>query len=195
VFHTLPEDPSFFALLLKIDQDQAKLTQAAGCACGGRLDRANYPRKPRGCRIELASNFNCRFSFCCDACRKRMTAMSVRFLGRRVYLALVVVLSSSRHAGSNSGAPRLASRLDVPLRTLERWRVWWADAFIRTPLWLVERGAFMPSVDCARLPASLLERFVAPDAQTRLSDMLRFVRPLTVRLTLRQSEARADHAS
>ena len=30
--------------------------------------------------------------------------MSVRFLGRRVYLALVVVLRSSRHAGSSSGA-------------------------------------------------------------------------------------------
>ena len=195
MFHTLPEDPSFFALLLKIDQDQASLTRAAGCACGGRLDRANYPRKPRGCLPEFASSFGCRFSFCCDTCRKRTTSSSVRFLGRRVYLAMVVVLSSSRHAGSNSGAPVLAKGLDVPVRTLERWRVWWVQAFVRTPLWLGGRGAFMPPVDAGRLPTSLLERFIGADAATRLNGLLRFVRPLTVGLAAPRPGNRADHAS
>jgi hypothetical protein len=195
VFHTLLEDPSFFALLLKIDQEQAELTRAAGCACGGRLDRANYPRKPRGCRAELMATFAIRFSFCCDACRKRTTAMSVRFLGRRVYLGVMVVLSSSRHAGSNSGAPGLAGSLNVPLRTLERWRLWWTEAFVRTPLWRAGCGAFMPSVDCTRLPASLLERFVALDASTRLRDILRFLRPLTVGPTMPCEAARVDHAA
>jgi len=68
------------------------------------------------------------------------------------------------------------------LRTLERWRAWWTEAFVRTPLWLGGRGAFMPPVDTGRLPASLLERFVGPDAATRLNGLLRFVRPLTASL-------------
>ena len=194
MFHTLPEDPSFFALLLKIDQDQANLTRAAGCACGGRLDQDNYPRKPRGCLPEFASSFGFRLSFCCDSCRTRTTPSSVRFLGRRVYLAMVMVLGSSRHAGSNPGASVLAKGLDVPVRTLERWRVWWVQAFVRTPLWLVGRSAFMPPVDAERLPTSLLERFIG-DAATRLNGLLRFVRPLTVGLATPRPGNRADHAS
>ena len=144
---------------------------------------------------EFQSSFDHRFSFCCDTCRKRTTATSVRFLGRRVYLALVVVLSSSRHAGSNSDAPVLADGLSVPLRTLERWRTWWAEAFIRTPLWLGGCGAFMPPVDTGHLPASLLERFIGPDAATRLNGLLRFVRPLTVGPAEPGPGCRADHAA
>ena len=105
--------------------------------------------------------------------------MSVRFLGRRVYLALVVVLSSSRHAGSNSAAPTLAS-LAVPARTLERWRGWWRDTFKQTGLWLSTCGAFMPPLDTEALPDALLERFLGTDAATRMSGLLRFLAPLTV---------------
>ena len=108
---------------------------------------------------------------------------------------MVVVLSSSRHAGSNSGALVLAKGLDVPVRTLERWRVWWVQAFVRTPLWLGGRGAFMPPVDAGRLPTSLLERFIGADAATRLNGLLRFVRPLTVGLAAPRPGNRADHAS
>ena len=179
--HALLQDPRFFALLLEIDRDQAAQTQAAGCACEGRLHRADYPRKPRGCLPEFRSSFEQRFSFCCNTCRKRTTSTSVRFLGRRMYLALVVVLSSSRHAGSNSSAPLLAG-LAVPLRTLERWRTWWAGAFVRTPLWRGACGAFMPPVDLGHLPASLLERFTGADAAARLSACLRFLTPLTARV-------------
>jgi hypothetical protein len=106
--------------------------------------------------------------------------VSVRFLGRRVYLALVVVLSSSRHAGSNSAALALGS-LAVPLRTLERWRAWWCDAFKQTALWRGASGGFMPSLDLERLPDALLERFIAADAAQRMSALLRFLAPLTVR--------------
>jgi hypothetical protein len=180
VCHALLQDPRFFAVLLQIDREQAAQTQAAGCTCAGRLHRANYPRKPRGCLPEFRSSFDHRFSFCCSACRKRTTATSVRFLGRRVYLALVVVLSSSRHAGSNSAAPLLAG-LAVARRTLERWRLWWRGAFMQTPLWLGACGAFMPPLDTEHLPAVLLERFIGADALSRMSALLRFLTPLTVR--------------
>ena len=40
-----------------------------------------------------------RFSFCCSHCHKRRTSPSVRFFGRRVYLALVLLLMAGRRAG------------------------------------------------------------------------------------------------
>ena len=178
--HALLHSPNFFALLLRIDRELAAQTQSAGCPCSGRLHRADYPRKPRGCLPELRSSVDRRFSFCCDVCRKRTTAQSVRFLGRRVYLGLVVVLSSSRHAGSNSAA-RLRAELDIAWHTLQRWRAWWQDAFTRTPLWLGACGAFMPPLDAARLPEALLERFIGADPAARLSAALRFLAPLTAR--------------
>ena len=115
--HALEQDPRFFTLLLQIDRELAALTQAGGCACAGRLHCADYPRKPRGVATEWRAGFERRFSFCCSVCRKRTTAESVRFLGRRVYLALVVVPSygrACRVAASHSprplrgGAPRAA---------------------------------------------------------------------------------------
>lgn len=91
VCHALLQDPGFFRLLLRIDEELAGDARAGGCECGGVLHRANYPRKPRACLNEVRSDFESRFSFCCADCRKRKTSTSVRFLGRRVYLALAVV--------------------------------------------------------------------------------------------------------
>ena len=88
--HELLQDPNFFRLLLCIDQELAGELKAGGCVCGGVLHRADYPRKPRGCLAEVRSQFESRWSFCCNRCRKRSTSMSVRFLGRRVYLAVAV---------------------------------------------------------------------------------------------------------
>ena len=90
------------------------------------------------------------------------------------------LLSSSRHAGSNSAA-RLASQLGIAWHTLRRWRAWWQESFVRTPLWLAAVGEFMPPLDVARLPEALIDRFVAADAAERLSAALRFLAPLTVR--------------
>lgn len=106
--------------------------------------------------------------------------MSVRFLGRRVYLALAVVLSSARHAGQRPTAARLASELKIPMRTLERWHQWWRQQFPLTPLWLAQCARFMPPVDTALLPASLLERY-AGDAAESLLRLLHFLSPISVR--------------
>lgn len=87
--HALLQNPNFFSLLLQIDMDLAAATRSAGCpSCGGVLHQANYPRKPRACPKEVRADFESRFSFCCNECRKRTTSMSVRFLGRRVYKRL-----------------------------------------------------------------------------------------------------------
>ena len=40
--HALLQDPSFFRLLLRIDEDLAGEARAGGCSCGGVLHRADY---------------------------------------------------------------------------------------------------------------------------------------------------------
>ena len=67
------EDSRLYVLLLKIDGDLAEGERVAGCACGGALHRANYPRKPRAvARGTLPEGYDRRHSFCCaeDGCRK-----------------------------------------------------------------------------------------------------------------------------
>ena len=176
--HFLLQDPRFFQLLLRVDQEFAQQTRVGGCVCGGVLHRGNYPRKPRGCLPEVRSDFESRFSFCCSVCRKRTTSMSVRFLGRRVYLAMVVVLVSARHAGQTPAASRAAVLLDVPVRTLGRWRRWWQEQFPLTPLWRGACARFMPPLVAVEMPPSLLARFTGTPAQS-LMRMLVFLSPLT----------------
>jgi len=179
VCHILLQDPRFFRLLLRIDIELAAQTRAAGCPCGGVLHRADYPRKPRACLNEIRADYESRFSFCCSQCRKRSTAVSVRFLGRRVYLGLAVVLMSANRAGPASTAARLCETLAVPVRTLARWRSWWALHFPLTQLWQAAYARFMPPVATIDLPASLIERF-AGVAEESLMRLLVFLTPITV---------------
>ena len=97
----LATNASVFALLRRIDEDLMKVARDRGCChCGSVLHSANYPRKPRGCPPAAHPDCNTRLSLCCAGCRKRMTPDSVRFLGRRVWLAIVPVLRSSRATGA-----------------------------------------------------------------------------------------------
>ena len=168
--HALLQDPKFPALLLRIDHELAEQTRSEGCGCGGALHRADYPRKPRGCPREVRPDYSLRLSFCCARCRKRSTSKSVRFLGRRVYLALAVVLVSARRAGPTPAAAQLGTQLGVARRTLQRWRDWWQQQFPLTPLWRAACARFMPPVAAQDLPGELLERFAGPshEAVTRL---------------------------
>ena len=130
--------------------------RAGKCQCGGALHSANYPRKPRGCPIEARVDYASRFSFCCGQCRKRSTSLSVRFLGRRVYVSLAVVLLSTQRSAPSA---RLCETLAVPARTVLRWRDWWSQCFPTTRLWQASGARFMPPVATAELPASLMARF------------------------------------
>lgn len=188
--HVLLQDLNFFRLLLRIDQELAVETRAGRCACGGVLHCGDYPRKPRGCPIELRADFDSRFSFCCNRCRTRATPPSVRFLGRRVYLALAVVLVSAPRPGPapTTAARHAATLLEVPVRTLQRWRQWWQERLPLTLFWQAASARFMPPVPAAEMPGALLARFVGPAAESLLR-MLVFLSPLTVGL-IAQSEGR-----
>jgi hypothetical protein len=98
--HTALLDAKFHAFLLRIDEDLAAETRARGCRrCGCRLHRDRYPRKPRGGPRNLSEAYRHRLSFTCSICDKRHKPASVRFLGRRVYLAVTVVLAGAVRTG------------------------------------------------------------------------------------------------
>lgn len=179
--HILLQTPKFFQLLLQIDIGLAEQIRAGNCQwCGGILHKADYPRKPRGCPTEVRADYESRFSFCCSQCRKRTTAVSVRFLGRRVYLSLAVVLLPTRQSGMTEAATQLCKTLNVPARTLSRWRGWWTQLFPITPLWQAECARFMPPVETSELPGSLIARFTDPMAES-MAKLLAFLTPLTIR--------------
>jgi hypothetical protein len=104
----------------------------------------------------------------------------VRYLGRRVYLAAVVVLVSAlRYGLSAKRAQRLAQYTRVPQRTVERWRRWWLDRFVQTLFWKGACARFVPPLQTGALPGDLLARFNGKELATRLIQALRFLTPLS----------------
>lgn len=176
------QDSRFYVLLLKFDEDLAAATKRAGCqVCGGRLDSARYPRKPRGALAPIPDDYDWRLSFCCAnlSCRKRHTPASTRYLGRRVYLGAVVVLAMAMQQGPTPWrASALRDLFGVSLQTLARWRVWWREAFAASAFWKAARAIFSSQVDLASAPRSLIERFLGDDEE-RLQLLLQFLRPLS----------------
>jgi hypothetical protein len=178
-----------YEVLERIDVDLAASARAAGCSCGGALHCADYPRKPRGGPAGLGAGYEYRWSFCCatDGCRKRVTPPSVRFLGRKVYLAAVVVLASAMRQGTTpTRVARLHELLGVGERTLRRWRQWWQQIFCEGAFWRTAQARFMPPVVAVALPLSVWKRF-SGDAPDRLCDLLRFLSPVTTTSCPRRS--------
>ena len=175
-------DARFYELRLKFDADLAAEARAARCSeCGGRLDSANYARKPRGAPGKLPDKYETKFSFCCavDGCRSRHTPPSVRFLGRRVYLGAIVVLATAmQHGATPVRASRLRELLGVSLRTLTRWREWWRSAFFESAFWKTAKVFFSVPLAKEGLPLSLLERF-GSNEELRLGALLRFLLPIS----------------
>jgi len=154
-------DARFFELLRLMDQDLAEAARGAGCRCGGTLHAARYRRKPRGGPEGLGPEHSVRESFCCsvEGCRRRTTPASVRFLGRRVFFSVVVLLVPILREGlTPQRFERLAEELPLSRRTLGRWRRWWLETYPATT-----RGrqgvAEIPGLQLAHLPSSLLAAF------------------------------------
>jgi hypothetical protein len=180
--HSTLGDARLHALLLHVDKDLAEQAREARCPVDeGPLHRSDYERKPRGALVELERAQRMRTSLCCANrdCRKRVTPPSVRFLGPRVYLgAAVVLLSTMRHGGTAKRQARLRELFGVCPRTVQRWRRWWRERFVQTPLWKQARGHLRDLVAETNLPDGLLD-CIAGDEQARLVSVLRMLRPLT----------------
>jgi len=159
--------------------------------CGDRLYRADYPRKPRGAPEGAELEHERRLSFCCGRalCRKRLTPPSVRFLGRRVWLGVVVTLACVAMHGVNAQrARKLREELGVERRTLERWRRWWRESVPQTAWWRSVCGKVAGEVCLEELPRSLWERFVGEERE-------RVVLLLELMLPLSQSERMAQRSA
>jgi hypothetical protein len=170
--HDWIADINFFDLLCAEDARIAAAVKVAGCRrCGGRLDRADYPRKPRGGAVAGAGEgIERRLSFCCsrEGCRRRTTPPSLVFLGRRVYLAITVVTAAWRSVAAG-----------VPHRTVRRWQTWFAE--LRSGRWITEiAGRLWPPVEPGeKLPDGLVQRFEGRPLGGALAAVLQLLAPLS----------------
>ncbi|MHC1764041.1 MAG: hypothetical protein AB9869_07020 [Verrucomicrobiia bacterium] len=173
----LSPDDDHEALLEKVDGDLVEEARQHGCIhCRGTLFRSDYERKPRG-----GPQWDMRFSLCCgsEGCRRRNTPPSVRFMGRRVYAGLVVVLvAAMTHGLKPERVQRLREALGIDRRTLERWRQWWLGLFVHSSFWRDARARFMPPLDHQTMPLSLCLSFEV-QGRERLVDLLQFLAPIT----------------
>jgi hypothetical protein len=184
MYHELPRFASFWSFLLAVDEDLAEETRKEGCPCGGRLHSANYQRKPRGTPAQLPQPQRLRLSFCCDrdGCRKRATPPSVRFLGRKVYLAAIVILVSAMRQGPTPRRVReLSQRFGADESTIARWQIFWRQHFPQTPFWKVARAGLVTLGEIVSLPYSLVDAFLRRHPPCRgWTLLLRFLAPITV---------------
>ena len=178
-------DKAIPQLLEKVDADLAQKVREGGCLhCPGILHGARYRRKPRGEPKPEGRPPGEVFrpSFCCNQkeCRKRHTPPSVRFLGRRVYAGLVVVLvSAMSHGLKPQRVKTLRESLGIDRRTLERWREWWLDNFVNSSFWRQARARFMPPLCLETMPLSLCLSFEVEERRDRLLELLKFLSPIT----------------
>jgi transposase-like protein len=171
----------FHRLLVMFDHDLARAARAQGCRCGGKLHSADYTRKPRGVPADAREFYSRRLSLCCakDTCRKRTIPPSLRFLGRRVYVAVTMLLVSVMvSGGTQAQLSELAREFGIDRRTIARWRDWWRTTFVATRLWQAAQASFSPPADEGRLPASMFERYLGGQLR-RLVSLLRFLKPIT----------------
>lgn len=175
--HALLQDPAFFRFLSRIDAEFATEAKQARCPrCSGPLHVADFPRKPRGCPVSVREEYSSRLSFTCGWCDARKTPASVRFLGRRVYLAVMLMLHSPL---AGAASREVADLLAIPGRTVKRWQRWWEQDFQRTRFWQSVRERFVPPLLSEGLPQSLLERFQGSTCHERMAQLLRFLSPLS----------------
>ena len=178
MYQSLLTNPNFYQVLLQSDREIAALEQAKGCLCEGILHQSNYPRKPRGLPQDTDPSFCIRFSFCCnqEGCRKRVTPPSLRFLGRKVYTSVIIVLVFTLATATSKQIDRLLSCIGVSPseETLRRWRKFWVVHFPSGDLWN-QQG--LNGLDKQALPIVLLDQYAGHPAE-KLKSLLKFLSPI-----------------
>jgi hypothetical protein len=169
--YPLCADAPFIQSLRLFDQELFLAMKAKGCPhCGSPLDTANYSRKTRG----LSTEPEIRFSLCCRAegCRKRLLPRSVRFLGRRVYGAWVVILAIEY-------CNDLGLKGQIARQTISRWKTFWRERLSEAGSFLKwARGVLPPGVKSTSLPSSLLGYFDFPKRESWILILKFFTEPV-----------------
>lgn len=176
MYQTLLRDASFYDLLLRLDEDLAESVRLRGCRCGGRLHQGHYWRKPRGGPAGLARRTSLRLSYCCsvEGCRRRRTPPSLRFLDRKVFFSVVVLLVPVLREGPTAERlERLHERFQVSARTVRRWQRWWRERFAEGPGMTRFQGLSAEPIERAAVPGSLLQVFRQGSIRERVLALLR----------------------
>lgn len=184
MYRELLGDSSFFVALRRLDEEIAAEVRSRGCECGGVLHVSNYLRRPRGLGFVVDAEQAFRLSFCCgrEGCRRRVTPPSVRFFGRRHYVAVAFVLVSALLSERLSEAlvGRIEFEIGVSFETLKRWRRWWRQAFVQSRFWQWRRARFSPPVkECSAVAGAILARFGSASDRGAVGRFLHFLSPLT----------------
>ena len=171
--------------LLTLDREIAEETQARRCPCGGRLDRADFPRKARGLPNGFdTSALSRRLALCCDVdgCRARTLPPSVIWLGRRVYIGVVVLLGAALRNGATPERVRdICELTGASGRTVRRWVQWWRETFTETPTWRLLRSRLVSGslAEASTLPLALLDAARADDPAAIITRVMLWLLPLT----------------
>ena len=147
--------------------------------CGGILDNAHYPRKPKGLPQAFLNllGFKKRISFCCRDCRKRHTPMSVIFLERRVYLSIVIVLACVLAQGLRTLSEQKLEDMGIPRQTLHNWLKWWSGEFQNTSTWKTLSAYF---ARIKKIPLDPLQALEGDSLSEKLIKWLNNIIPLSV---------------
>jgi hypothetical protein len=178
--HNFLQNASFHLLLSLIDKDLSAKAQEAGCHyCGGPLHQADYPRSPCGISAPFRGYYDKRLSYCCGTCRKRNTAPSVRFFGRRRFPMPFLLLISALQSGINDWRREQIKRhmgISISDSTWKRWRRWWREVFPGTLFWRGAQG------HCVLFhgphPRALLSLFKG-NIEQKIIHVLKFLTPIT----------------
>lgn len=175
-------DGKIWFLLFAFDEDLAEKAKLARCPfCGAPLHQAHFQRKPRGGAQDLDDLHNCRFSFCCYQCRKRLTPPSFRFFGRKVYFGAIFLLVSAMLGGASpERRRRLHEICGADARTLGRWKKWWAKVFAQSSFWRDVSARFTFKHDfLGSLPRLLIKSLKGSSFLETMVGVLRLLLPMT----------------
>ena len=181
MYHPLLTDARFHNSLFDLDRLIAEQVRQSQCPlCFGNLNQSNFPRKPRGVPEGTDPDYHIRFSLCCstDGCRKRFTPPSMRFLSRKVYSSVVIILIFLLKPETDESRLETINTLlgtTLSVETLRRWRHFWTKDVPQTQTW--KRLAFS-SVHAQNLPVSLLALFETTVEQALIMG-LKLILPLT----------------
>lgn len=170
----------FYAGLVRVDLEIARTLQARGCphlGCGGRLHRADFPRKVRGLAVDCASSFNSRIGLCCGWCRRRVLPPTVRFFGRSSYafIAALVAVATTLGRGVAPGARLVGAAWS----TVARWiRFLQCDLACRGE-WQAARGRLPAVLPLEQLPMSLVAVFGSVESDDAWLSTLRWLSLVT----------------
>lgn len=170
----------FHAELVRVDLETARRLQVRGCPrvdCGGRLNRADFPRKVRGLAVDDTSLFACRIGLCCGRCRRRVLPPTVRFFGRSSYafIAGLVAVATTLAGGIAPGARLVGAAWS----TVARWIRFLQCELACRGEWQAVRGRLPAVLPLERLPLSLVEVFGCVESDDAWLSALRWLSPNT----------------